>query len=188
MQVQKVCANPSKKKPSFGMKIYINQTEVRTVRNALDTLVIQGDGELYKINSLQNLVKENIKNLIKNIAEHNAEPKNHQLFDNSTEIKRIKVKYNYDVIADSSGAKTHDVKGLQKKIADYEDKHGVDVWQNNNVTIELATDNSETIMDHLQKTMRDPINWAAKIQEKEIQKMEYKNPDLYLDMIQPPKK
>lgn len=175
-------------KPSFGMKIYLDKALVSNINLAMDTLVLQAGEKNVRITDMQIMVKNFLKNLSKSIAEHNAKPQNHELFDNDLEIKHINIRYGKTKIVDSVEPKidVSELQPLADRMKNCDEVHGVDNWKRQ-MSFEFKLDND---IENSHKAYYEPYieNKLPKvIQDNAINHIEFENPDVYLDMIQPPK-
>lgn len=187
MQVQRIGSTNNKQtkvqnKPSFGMKFYVDEALVNNIRKSMDTITEETTNSKIKF-VVGKRVKEFLEWFPKNVAIHNADSKNHELFKDEIKIKNITVQAYRDLIADGKGNIIEDLSTLEKNVNEHE-LRVASAWETKSVSFVVQTENGVT---HRSEDNYDLNNFVKKIQNTEIQYKESKNPDLYLDMIQPPK-
>lgn len=205
MQIQKVNSqlpvgqnkqNKSKCQPAFGMKIYMDKKLAQNVVSDVNDLMKVADYDSKVIKPVFSEVKNFIKELSKNIAEHNSNPENHRLFNKQLHIEKLEVGYkdndgHFLGLADSSGDKSSLETSGKSILKHFEDFHKYSRYNVDTLlSARIKTNTGAEIYTARFGTLKQEDKFkklSSEIQNAEVERLENENSDLYLDMIQPPK-
>lgn len=179
--------------PSFGMKIILGQPLYTSLIDSFTKL--KGKSPNSNIHNLKWIVDDFLLNFTRDIATHNAKPKNHRLFKNEIRISDIQVKYRDTEIADgymlkiatdgevtpmNYEKKIKNLTDLEKSMKDCDEQQGLATWKKQ-VEFRVITDGgAEVGYRPYDKNTKPKFKLAKEIQEKIIKKIENENPEFYL--------
>lgn len=189
--------NSAKGEPAFGIKFYADQQLAQNVLSDVDDYMgfAKDVKDSNLVQAFCNAIKKFMKDLPQHLAEHNANPANHQLFNNDINIVKIEVGYDHPKngflsLADSSGDKTPIKKNCRQILNHFEDFYNqsdypvADLLEARIVTNTGVPISSGRLTEF--KTKEGFKDLAGSLQKSEIIHLERTNPNLYWDMIKPP--
>lgn len=189
----------AKGQPAFGMKFYMEKQLADNVLSDVGDYVelVKDVKEPNVVKVLLQETKKFLTNLPMFIAEHNATPENHKIFNNSVEIKKVAIGYDHPQqgflsIVDSSGAKLPIESNGQQILNLFND-----VYKKNKspyVTLLKVRIHTSTGVEQNAGSLsvfKDADSYRKmlnSLQQHEVIKSKVKTTDCYWEMIKPPAK